>query len=46
LAQINIAQMKGSDFNDSIMADFVANIDRINQIAEASPGFVWRLEDE
>ena len=38
--------MKGSDFNDSIMADFVANIDSINQIAEASLGFVWRLEDE
>lgn len=46
LAQINIAQMKGSDFNDPVMADFVANIDRINQIAEASPGFVWRLKDE
>ena len=46
LAQINIAQMKWSDFNDPVMADFVANIDRINQIAEASPGFVWRLKDE
>ena len=46
LAQINIVQMKGSDFNDPVMADFVANIDRINQIAEASPGFVWRLKDE
>lgn len=46
LAQINIAQMKGKDYNDPIMTDFVANIDRINQIAEASPGFVWRLKDE
>ena len=46
LAQISIVQMKGSDFNDPVMADFVANIDRINQIAEASLGFVWRLKDE
>ena len=46
LAQINVAQMKGKDINDPIMGDFVANIDRINQIAEASPGFVWRLKDE
>ena len=46
LAQINVAQMKGKDYNDPVMADFVANIDRINQMAEASPGFVWRLKDE
>ena len=46
LAQINIAQMKGKDYNDPSMTDFVANIDHINQIAEASPGFVWRLKDE
>lgn len=46
LAQINIAQMKGSSFTDPIMAEFVANIDRINHIAEASPGFIWRLKDE
>lgn len=46
LAQINIAQMKGNDINDPIMTDFVANIDRINQMAETSPGFVWRLKDE
>ena len=46
LAQINVAQMKGKDYNDPVMSDFVANIDRINQMAEASPGFVWRLKDE
>jgi hypothetical protein len=28
------------------MSDFVANIDRINIVAEASPGFLWRLKDE
>ena len=46
LAQINIAKMKGEDINAPIMKDFVENIDRINQLAEASPGFVWRLKDE
>lgn len=29
-----------------IMADFVANLDRINELAESSEGFVWRLKDE
>jgi Domain of unknown function (DUF3291) len=28
------------------MADFVANLDRINALAETSPGFVWRLQTE
>jgi hypothetical protein len=28
------------------MADFVANLDRINALAENSPGFVWRLQTE
>ncbi len=28
------------------MADFVANLDRINELGDASPGFVWRLKDE
>lgn len=30
----------------SLMADFVANLDRINALAEAAPGFLWRLKDE
>lgn len=45
LAQLNIAHMLG-DYEDPIMADFVANLERINAIADRSPGFVWRLEDE
>ena len=28
------------------MADFVANLDRINALAEQSPGYVWRLQTE
>ena len=28
------------------MADFVDNLDNINALADASPGFVWRLQTE
>lgn len=45
LAQLNIASMK-EPLEAPGMADFVANLERINALAEASPGFVWRLQDE
>jgi Domain of unknown function (DUF3291) len=45
LAQLNIAIMKES-LESPGMADFVANLDRINALAEASPGFVWRMQTE
>ncbi|HEX5842629.1 MAG TPA: DUF3291 domain-containing protein [Pseudomonas sp.] len=45
LAQLNIASMK-QPLESPGMADFVANLERINALAEASPGFVWRLQDE
>jgi hypothetical protein len=45
LAQLNIAQMK-TPMDAPEMADFVANLDRINALAEAAPGFVWRLKSE
>lgn len=45
LAQVNIAKMLGP-IDTPVMADFVANLDRINALAESSPGFVWRLKDE
>jgi hypothetical protein len=45
LAQLNIAE--AIDKMDShVMADFVNNTDRINALAEESPGFIWRLVDE
>lgn len=46
LAQLNIARMKGVDIDDPIMASFVAQLDEVNAIAEASPGFMWRLKDD
>ena len=45
LAQLNIAQMR-LPLDHPDMADFVDNLDRINALAESSPGFVWRLQDE
>jgi hypothetical protein len=45
LAQLNIAMMK-EPLDSPRMADFVANLDRINALAEKSPGFVWRLQTE
>lgn len=45
LAQLNVAIMK-DPLESPGMADFVANLERINALADASPGFVWRLETE
>jgi len=45
LAQLNIARMK-VPLEAPSMADFVANLDRINALAESSPGFVWRLKTD
>lgn len=42
LAQVNIARML-APIDSPAMADFVNNLDRINNIAEKNPGFVWRL---
>ena len=42
LAQLNIAKMR-YDYEAQEMQDFVANLDRINSLAEQSPGFVWRF---
>lgn len=45
LAQLNVAAMKES-LESPAMVDFVANLDRINALAERSPGFVWRLQTD
>lgn len=46
LAQLNITRMQSNSINDPLMADFVAQLDTINTLAENSKGFVWRLKDE
>lgn len=45
LAQLNIAVLK-APLESPLLADFVANLDRINALAEAAPGFVWRLQTD
>jgi hypothetical protein len=45
LAQLNIAIIRGP-IDSPVMAEFAANLDRINALAENSPGFVWRLQTE
>ena len=45
LAQINIAKLV-SPIDSPPLADFVADLGRINLLAENSKGFVWRLKDE
>ena len=45
LAQLNIAKMKFA-IDDPGMAGFVARLDDINALADAAPGFVWRLQTE
>lgn len=44
LAQLNIAHLQDSIESEQL-SDFVANLDRINALAESAPGFVWRLID-
>src|SRR4051812_13184013 len=45
LAELNIAQMF-APIDDPIMADFANNLVKINALAEAQPGYVWRLQTE
>ncbi|MDB5468485.1 MAG: hypothetical protein JWR84_45 [Caulobacter sp.] len=45
LAQINVGRLLAPVDHPRI-ADFVANLDRINALADGLPGFVWRLKGE
>lgn len=45
LAQLNIAAMK-EPLDSPGMSEFVANLERINALADVAPGFVWRLESD
>ena len=45
LAQLNVARFKAS-MDDPVMAGFVEALDPVNEIADAAPGFVWRLQTE
>lgn len=43
LAQVNIARML-APLTEPLMAEFVAQLDAINALADSSPGFIWRLQ--
>jgi hypothetical protein len=45
LAQINIAKLL-EPIDSPLLEDFVADLARINSIAENSEGFIWRLKDD
>ncbi len=45
LAQLNVGRLR-APLDDPLIHDFRTNLDRINALAETSPGFVWRLQDE
>ncbi len=45
LAQLNIAALK-APLDSPELKDFVDNLDRINELAEKSAGFVWRLKGD
>ncbi len=42
IAQVNIGRIL-AELDDPVMAGFVNRLDEINALADASPGFVWRL---
>jgi hypothetical protein len=45
LAQYNLAKLR-KPLTDPLLADFVSEIDRVNHLGDASPGFVWRHQTE
>ena len=45
LAELNIGKFKYPT-TDPRMAEFMDNLDRVNALAERSPGFVWRLKGD
>jgi hypothetical protein len=45
IAQINIGRILGT-MDSPIMKEFKDNLEPINAVAEATPGFVWRLKGD
>ncbi|AFK03632.1 hypothetical protein Emtol_2496 [Emticicia oligotrophica DSM 17448] len=45
LAQVNISKLL-APIDSPLLADFVAQLDEINALAEKSKGFVWRLKGD
>jgi heme-degrading monooxygenase HmoA len=45
IAQVNIGRLQYPRGHQRV-AEFFANLNHINTMAEGTPGFVWRLQDE
>jgi hypothetical protein len=45
LAQLNVGRLR-APMDDPQIDDFRTNLDPVNALAEASPGYVWRLQDD
>ena len=45
LAQINVARLR-APLDSPVVREFVEALEPINALAEASPGFLWRLQTE
>lgn len=45
LAQVNIGRLR-EPIDHPMIRDFADNLHAVNAIAEASPGFIWRLKGE
>ena len=45
LAQVNVAQLKHPQGHPEVAA-FFDNIDRINALADADPGLIWRSQED
>jgi hypothetical protein len=45
LAQLNVARFKAPP-GDPVIAEFMALLDPLNAVADAAPGFVWRLQTD
>lgn len=43
IAQVNIGRIR-APLDDALMEGFVSRLEEINALADASPGFVWRLQ--
>jgi uncharacterized protein DUF3291 len=45
LAQINVSRLL-APLDDPQIAEFVAQLERVNALADKAPGFVWRLQSD
>lgn len=45
LAQLNVGRLRAAA-DSPVVAEFMAALDPINALAEASPGFVWRFQTD